>query len=706
MANPKKTTRSAETFANLAGVLRADQRAVANLVPPPEMLPSVWAENNIVIPVGNAKPGPIRFDNAPMQRGMLDVIKEPGVSRVDYMLGAQLGKTTTLQCLVGYHIAHEPKSQILTQPSEGDMATFLETKLKPMLEANPRIASKMAAPRGREGVNNSRMASYIGGWLMYGWAGSPKTARGRSAPILLMDEVDGYEAAKSKEGDYAELLSQRAATFGDETRDIRSSTPVELATSRIYKGFMAGDRRRYFVCCPHCGFKQYLKWSNVHWTGRKSTDVSDADLDVGAEHDPGSAMYRCDEPECGTLWGDGERVAALRQAEKQGAGWTAERPFKGHASFHAPEMASTFRRLRDIVKSYLSKLESGDLQTFVNVSLGWPFESGTKIDPDSLMARRYEYAAQVPLRGLWLSCGVDMQEDRLEYEVVAWGIGEESWSIQTGILWGDPLGDDVWMDLEDVLETGFLHESGQLLKISASMVDTGGTGGMTAAAYAWLQGKTGRRIFGIKGIPGWGRPVAVKPTRKQTGKKASRYADLVQVGVDEAKLVIAKRLAIKTPGPGYCHFPDDEEYNEEHFKQLTAERLVVRYVKGQPIREWHKGDRDRNEKLDCRVYAYAALKLMQPSFRRLADRMGMTDEDLKAEPTPEGETPAEPRRSRMTRGRRTPAPAPAPTPAARPERKRTEIPPEEAKPRPAETTVLKRPKRATGGRRGGWATTW
>lgn len=608
-------------FGNLDGVLAADRRAAENLIPPPDMLPSVFAERNIVIPVGNAIPGPINFDNAPMQRGILDAIKEPGLRRMDLMLGAQLGKTTVLQCLTGYFIAHEPRSQIMAQPSEGDMMIFQEAKLKPMLEANPKIAKKMAKPRGRQGVNNSRMISYIGGFIMFSWAGSPKTARGRSAPVTQADEVDGYDA--TQEGDFLELLAQRSATFGDDRLDVRSSTPVDLETSRIYKGFLAGDQRRYFVRCPHCEFLQYFQWEQVRWDGRKSTGIKDAELDVGGEHDPTTARYLCADPECGSLWDDGERIAAIRNAKPQGGGWIASKPFKGHASFHAPEMASTFRRLREIVQSYLDKLALGDIQSFVNVSLGWPYAAGDKADPDSLYARRVEYAAQVPMGGLWLSIGVDMQDDRLEYEVVAWGFGEESWSVDTGVLWGDPLQGEVWDDLDGVLANIYQHESGLSLPISAACVDTGGTGGMTAAAYAWLQGKTGRRIFGIKGLGGWGIPIVEKPHRKQTGKKKSKFTDLFRVGTDEAKLVVMRRLAQKNPGPGYCHFPLQAEWDQEFFKQLTAERMVVRYVKGQPVREWHKNDRDRNEKLDTRVYAYAALKIMQPSFKRLAQRMGI-----------------------------------------------------------------------------------
>lgn len=675
-------------FSNRAAVIAATRRAAQNLVPPPEMLPSVWAEKNVRIPVGNAKPGPIRFANAPYQRGMLDAIKEPGVRRVSYMTGAQLGKTTVQQCVTGYFIEHEPRSQILVQPTQGDVQTFLETKLRPMLDANPAISSKMAKQRGREGVNNSRIISYIGGWLMFSWAGSPKTLRGRSAPVTQADEIDGFEA--TPEGDPGELLAQRSASFGDDALRTESSTPTIEGASRIETAFNEGDQRRYYVPCPHCGHAQHLRWENVSWSGRVSTGIDDAEKDKDQEHDPGTAHYHCEG--CGVGWDDGERVAAIRNAERLGHGWKATKPFKGHASFHAPEMLSTFRRLRDIVQSYLDKLALDDLQSFVNVSLALTYaEKGEKADPNSLQGRAEEYRAEVPAGGLYLTAGIDMQMDRLECEVVAWGVGEESWSIGYYVLWGDPLHQDVWDDLDDLLASTYQHESGAIMPISAALLDTGGTNGMTQAAYDYAKGRTGRRLFAGKGVSGWGRPIVEKPQRKQSGKRA-RKVDLFLVGTDEAKLVVMRRLAAtvgaeeKTGGPGYCHTPSDRD--ADWYKQITSEKLVTRYVKGQPVREWHKPDRARNEGLDCRVYALAALKIMNPSFKRLAERYATPDD-----------------------GNARELPAPPPKPQQKPQRpandnKPAEIPQEEQKATRQQTKPTIKRSKSVAGRKGGWVKSW
>jgi len=618
-------------FLNPDGVAAAVRNALAMFQPPPDIKPSEWAEKNVRIPTGNAIPGPFRIANAPYQREPMDMRVNLDCYRVSLMWGAQVGKTLTALCLQGYAIDMRPQSQMMMQPSQGDAQTWLETKFNPLVEASPGIAKRIAKPRGREGVNNQRMKSYPGGFLMMAWSGSPKTMRGRSAPLIVCDEVDGY--ARTPEGHPVSLLWQRSATFGDERFLFEISTPTIEGASYIHTAYLDGDQRKFHVACPHCQMHQVMRWENVTWIGRRSTCLADAMQDANHEdHQPHSAMYAC--VGCGGMWNDGERIAAIRTAEMVGAGWKAAKPFKGHASYHLWEAYSTMRKLGDIVRDYLDKIKTDDLQTFANVSLSEVYaEAGDKADPTGLQARAYEFPAQIPAGGLYLTAGIDMQQDRLEIEVVAWGEGEQSWSVDYRVLWGDPLLGDVWDDLDDILASGYMHESGRLLPISAACLDTGGTSGYTQRAYEYLKGKTGRKLFGIKGVGGWGRPIVEKPQRKQSGKNA-RKIDLFLVGTDEAKLIVMRRLAVDEPGVGYCNFP--AERDAEWYKQITAEKLLTHYVKGQPVREWSKPDKARNEALDCRVYALAALKIMQPSFKRIAAKLKMP-----AAPAPPSHTIAE-----------------------------------------------------------------
>lgn len=668
-----------KTFSNLEGLNAAIQRAQQQLLPPPDLKPSEWAQQHIRIPAGNAVPGPLRLDNAPYQREPMDMAVDPDCYRVTLMWGAQVGKTLLALCVQGYHIAAEPASQMMMQPSQDDLRTWLETKFNPMAEECEPVASVMAKPRGRDGVNNQKMKSYPGGFLMFAWSGSPKTMRGRSAPKIVCDEVDGYE--RTAEGHPVGLLWQRSATFGDQRFLLEISTPTIKGDSYIEKAYEMGDQRRFYVACPHCDDHVTLEWENVRWDGQRPTDAET--LAAIEEQKPETAHLYC--PSCGTQWNDGERIAAIRQAEAKGAGWKASKPFDGHASYHLNELYSTFRKVPAIVRDYLDKLKTDDLQTFTNVSLARTWEEqGDKVDPDSLMARREEYAAPCPAGGLYITAGVDMQMDRLECEIVAWGQGEESWSLDYRVIWGDPLTPDPWDALDDLLAETYQHETGAILPISAACLDTGGTSGMTQAAYDYAKGRTGRRLFAIKGVAGWGRAVVEKPQRKQSGKDA-RKVDLFLVGTDEAKLITARRLNKTDAGPGYCHFPADRD--EEWFKQITAEKLTTRYVKGQAVREWRKPDRARNEALDCRNYAYAALKIMQPSFKQLANRLGVANDNAAPE-----------KRARLPAVKPVLNPTPAPV---------NDNPQEEEKAPVQQTKPIKRSARAAKRRGGGgWVSRW
>ena len=345
----------------------------------------------------------------------------------------------------------------------------------------------------------------------------------------------------------------------------------------------------------------------MSWVGRKATP--ELDLEHIADHEPGSARYTC--AHCGALLDDGERKSAVRKGR-----WIASKPFKGHASFHINELYSMFRRLQMVVQSYLDKLVQGDLQTFWNVSLAevWD-EKGESAEPDVVKARAETYKAEVPAGALVLTGGVDMQQDRFEVEIVGWGKDEESWSVDYHVIWGDPLTPEPWEELEEYLAQTWtcrgrakaaphrdLPGHRRHRRLSRKRLLTGS--GTSARA----------RFSASRALAGWDRPVVPAPSPKQSGKDA-RKIDLFIVGTDPTKLTVMRRLQLEKPGPGYMHTPKNRE--DEWYAQICAEKLVTRYVKGFPVREWHK-QRDRNEALDCRVYAYAALKISRLNLNKRA----------------------------------------------------------------------------------------
>jgi len=126
------------------------------------------------------------------------------------------------------------------------------------------------------------------------------------------------------------------------------------------------------------------------------------------------------------------------------------------------------------------------------------------------------------------------------------------------------------------------------------------TGYHTARAYRYVRSTP--RVYGVKGVPGEGKPLVGTPTKNNYGK-----IPLFPVGVHTAKDLVYARLKAKEGEVGYCHFPADR--NRAYFEGLTAEKIVTRYHKGFKRTEYVKM-RARNEPLDLRVYATAALEML------------------------------------------------------------------------------------------------
>jgi phage terminase large subunit GpA-like protein len=94
--------------------------------------------------------------------------------------------------------------------------------------------------------------------------------------------------------------------------------------------------------------------------------------------------------------------------------------------------------------------------------------------------------------------------------------------------------------------------------------------------------------------------------------------------------------------PGFCHFP---QLGEEFFRQLTAEQLITKLVKGYRKNEWQKM-RERNEALDTRIYARAAAshfgidRFQEQHWAALEKHMGVRA--LVASPQPQVPSSASP----------------------------------------------------------------
>lgn len=506
-------------------------------------------------------------------------MSDPACRAVVMMTSAQIGKTEMLANLVGFHIDRDPAPILVLQPTLDMAQAWSKDRLAAMLRDTPCLRGKVREPRSRDSNNTVLHKIYPGGHITITGANSATSLRSRPIRVVLCDEVDGYPPSAGTEGDPVSLAAKRSANFWNR-KLVLTSTPTVKDSSRIEEAWLKSDQRHYYVPCPHCQHRQVLRWSQVKW-----------------EHDqPSTAEYRCEG--CAKPWTETDRLGAVMAGE-----WRSSLPFDGVAGFHLNALVSPWVTLPELVREFLAAKDYPEkLRTFVNTTLGEVWEErSTKLDDASLMNRREPYSGTVPAGVAVIVAGVDIQDDRIECEILGVGRGEETWSLEYRVIRGDPSTGIPWRSLDDVLLRVRKREDGVDLAVGAACVDTGAH---TQAAYAFCRERYARRIWAIKGASKPGHPIwPRKPSKSNVGK-----VSLFIVGVHAAKDLVAGRLRIETPGsPGYCHFPDDRD--ADYFAQLAAEKVVTRYRHGVATREWQKvRDHARNEAWDARIYAMCALQ--------------------------------------------------------------------------------------------------
>jgi phage terminase large subunit GpA-like protein len=540
----------------------------------------------------------------------MDAVSDASVHTVVVMSSAQIGKTEILNNIVGFFIDQDPSPILMVQPTLEMAEAYSKDRLAPMLRDSPALQNRVKDPRSRDSGNTLRHKTFDGGHITLSGANSAASLASRPIRVVLCDEVDRYDVSAGTEGDPVSLAAKRSTTFWNR-KLILTSTPTLKGMSRIEAAYNESDRRKCFVPCPHCSEPQVLRWEQVRW----DKDLDDQGKTIA--HHPNTAHYVC--AGCGALWTDVARWGALRKCR-----WEASSAFNGVAGFHLSELYSPWRRLSEIVGDFLDKRhDPSRLQTFVNTSLGETWEeSGERVEALSLVQRIEAYNDEsLPEAISALTAGVDIQDDRLEVQVVGWGANEETWAAYYEVIHGDPAQPQVWRDLDALLLSSFRSEEGRTLKVRATCIDTGGHHG--AQALSFCRSRRVRRVYATKGMPG---PKPVWPLRASRTKTNDQ---VFMIGVDTAKDALYGRLKISKQGPGYIHFPASDGFDQTYFDQLTSEQVVTRFREGRPYRVWTLQKGKRNEALDTFVLAMAA-RLSLP--RRMDRELGYETQAAAAPP--------------------------------------------------------------------------
>lgn len=562
--------------------------------PDPSLTVSEWADTHRQLSsVSSPEPGQWRTSRTPYLRDIMDALSVSShYQEIVFMKGSQIGGTEVINNSIGYSIDCSPGPMLYVLPTEQIAKDFSKTRIDPLIEESPALSRKVKKARSRDSGNTTLLKEFDGGFLSMIGANSGAALRGKPIRRLWLDEVDAFPGNVGGEGDPVNLAVVRTRNFSKRRKIFFNSSPLVRGKSRIENLFLNSDQRRYFVPCPSCAHMQIITFQKLKWDTDRPETVR---MICEACSEP---IYNHDKEE---MLANGE--------------WrpTAKTENRLRIGFHLSALYSPvgWFTWEEAVRQFLeSKNNREQLQIFINTILGETWEEKGEAEWEQIYYRREDYQRNIiPQRAFVLTAAIDVQKDRIEAEIVAWGRRKESWSIDHRVFPGSHSDPRTWKFVDDMLNESFKHESGIEIPIRLLAADSGYA---TQDVYNWARKYPISRVIVVKGGPPSMTTMLAPPKAVDVmlnGKKISRSLKVWLVGGSLIKSELYSWLRQPRPEDGddfpqgYCHFPD---YEEEYFKQLAGEYLRSVKSAGGVRWEWSKL-RERNEALDLRVYNRAAV---------------------------------------------------------------------------------------------------
>lgn len=566
------------------------------LLPDPDMTVDEWADEHMIIPKssGSNEYGPYRTDRTPHARAVMRALsdKHP-CKRVVCMVASQMFKTQVALNWFGSTVHQSPANFLWLMPT-GKLHKRIAARIDKTIAAVPVLRKRVAKPNSRDALNNLDTKEYIGGSLFIATAGSAANLSEVPARRIAFDEVDRAEANVGQEGDPIKLGEARQTTFAHNKKAYYYSSPTLVGESKINDLYLQGTQRKALAECVHCGHPQELVFERLILT------------------DDGKAVYPC--IGCGGIHKETDKTKMFAKGlwtdgvpgDGQTESFTAHAMFLPYGWFSWLDLMREYKAAQELLEQGLEE----SMIVFYNTRLARCWErKKEQMKHAVLMERAEPYAfGEVPEKALFVTAAVDTQDNRLEYMAVAWGEDMERWVIDYKVLYGSPGDEELWGQLDQVLQAGYMHPSGVALQIGPAFIDTGGH--FTQEVYNFVRKKQHRSIFGIKGESMPGKPVLGKRTPvdiSYQGKFTKKGTSIWMIGTDTAKDYIMAGWN-KTNGKGQTHF--SHELEEGFYKQLVAEYRVSRIWRNKRITAWELKSGDRNEAGDLMVYNLAAAHLL------------------------------------------------------------------------------------------------
>lgn len=620
--------------------------ALKNFKPPESLTVHEWADKYRRLPDSSAEPGPWRTKRTPYLEEPMRAFTDPKVQKIVMVAASQVGKSELELNIIGYIIDQDPGSILYVHPTIDDARKFSRLRVAPMIRDSKPLKVKVHDIKSRDSGNTILQKSFPGGMLTMTGSNSASALASTPARYIIGDERDRWASSAGTEGDPWALAEARQATFYNR-KAVEVSTPTVKGNSNIEGSYYLGTQERWCHCCPECGEYSEIVFDDIKFEpevkrvrGKKTWSLK------------GGVSWAC--PACGCLIPEDTM-------RRQPAKWIADNPdayAKGVRSFWLNAFSSPWTPWSRIVLKFLeAKDDPQRLKVVYNTLLGQLWEDrGDLADEDTMLARREDYGTradgspvELPDGVLVLTCGVDTQDNRLEYEVVGYGHYGETWGIVKGYIMGRPDTPEVWQRLDDVIDHVYKFKNGRGLNISITCVDSGGH--FTQEVYEACRARKSKRVFAIKGKGGDGIPYVSPPSKVAIRDNKKVTCWLYTIGVDAGKAAIMGDLKVLEPGPRYAHFNRHPAagYDLNYFNGLLSEKLtLVRTRRGDQWR-WEKlPGHNRNEALDCRDYANAGFRIINPDMDAVERRLRGIEDKAKAQPRQQQRRPRTKRSSALS----------------------------------------------------------
>lgn len=614
-------------------------KILIGMKPPEDLTVSQWADKNRrLTSESSAEVGKWRTSRTPYMFDILDSFTDPLIEHIVVVAASQVGKSETINNMVGYCIDQDPGPILLIQPTIDDVKRYSEMRIAPMIRETRCLKRKVADPKSRDAANTKRQKSFPGGVLVM--TGSNVAHDLSSMPIRYVfgDERDRWATSAGSEGDPWELAVARTRTFYNK-KMVEVSTPTVKGASAIENSYNLGTMERWKTQCPHCGEYVEITFDNIRFE-YEAAEKGDKKIFHITE-----LFYVC--PECGG-------ISDEHTMKSQPAKWVATVPEarKHHKtrSFWLTAWVSPWATWESIILQFLQAgTDSAKLQVVYNTQFGelWE-ERGDMASEDDVMARREVYEAEVPDGVLLLTCGVDTQDDRLEYEVVGHRRFGETWGIKKGVILGRPDTEEVWERLDEVLSHKYKFKSGVSLQISLTFIDEGGH--FTQEVRQHCLARQYDHVFAIKGANRPDIPYTAPPKKQKivVNGKVIGQVWVYEIGVNAGKQKIVDNLRVQSPGANYCHFPLRDDYGKQFFKQLMSEHLAYVPKLKHPW-QWQKiPGHERNEAFDIRNYNLAACEILSPDWDAIEQKLRTAKPGEENASIPMKENKAKPRKRKKS----------------------------------------------------------